>query len=127
MLLRNAAKTVAVGFVADIVIFFTKFFVVGVNTIGAYAFLAYNPSIFKVGVYDPTTTVFLVAVLTYMIVSVFFANYHLAIDTIFLSVLEDFDKNDGSAERPYFMTEKMLKILHARQAKDSQVHAVNQL
>lgn len=38
--------------------------------------------------------------------------YKIAIDTIFLSVLEDLDKNDGSHEKPYFMSSEMMEIMH---------------
>ena len=110
LLIRNAAKTFAVGFVADVVLFFTKIFVVGINAIGAYGYMVYNPKAFSNGVFDPTVTVVFVIVETYAIASCFFSNYQLAIDTIFLSVLEDLDKNDGSAARPYFMTDKMMKV-----------------
>jgi choline transporter-like protein 2/4/5 len=110
LLVRNAAKTFAVNFVADVVLLFTKVFVVGINAIGAYAFLIYNPKHFQNGVFDPTIPVVFVIVETFAIASCFFSNYQLAIDTIFLSVLEDMDKNDGSAARPYFMTDKMMKV-----------------
>lgn len=73
--------------------------------------MGYNPNAFKNGVFDPTVTVVFVIVETYAIASVFFSNYQLAIDTIFLSVLEDLDKNDGSPQRPYYMTDKMMKVL----------------
>ena len=108
LLIRNAAKTFAVGFVADVVLFFTKIFIVAANAIGAYAFMAYNPNAFKNGVFDPVITVVFVIVETFAIASIFFSNYQLAIDTIFLSVLEDLDKNDGSAQRPYHMSEKVI-------------------
>ena len=80
------------------------------NAIGAYAYLAFNPRAFPNGVFDPTITVVFVIIETYAIAGVFFFNYQLAIDTIFLSVLEDLDKNDGTPQRPYHMTERMKKV-----------------
>lgn len=35
----------------------------------------------------------------------------MAIDTIFLSALEDMEKNDGTYERPYYMPEKLRRVM----------------
>lgn len=35
----------------------------------------------------------------------------MAIDTIFLSALEDLEHNDGTDERPYYMPEKLRRIM----------------
>jgi hypothetical protein len=49
---------------------------------------------------------------SYMISSLLLGIYHNAIDAIFISVLEDLDKNDGSAAKPYFMSPEMKNIMH---------------
>ncbi|KAJ3360420.1 hypothetical protein HDU91_004599 [Kappamyces sp. JEL0680] len=112
LLLRNSAKTLAVSYVGDFALLLTKLVVVGINVIAAYGFLAYNLTVFPNPIYDPTLTLVLVGVESFIIVSLFFSNYTLAIDTIFLSALEDLDKNDGSSARPYYMRDELKKILH---------------
>ena len=36
--------------------------------------------------------------------SAFFGVYSMAVDTLFLCFLEDLERNDGSLEKPYFMS-----------------------
>ena len=43
--------------------------------------------------------------------SSFFAVYAMAVDTLFLCFLEDLERNDGSRERPYYMSTSLKKIL----------------
>ena len=35
----------------------------------------------------------------------------MAVDTLFLCFLVDLEQNDGSAEKPYFMSSNLMKIL----------------
>ena len=35
----------------------------------------------------------------------------MAVDTLFLCFLEDIERNDGSADKPYFMSSDLKKIL----------------
>ncbi|KAF4528128.1 hypothetical protein B566_EDAN016331, partial [Ephemera danica] len=55
--------------------------------------------------------VIIIGVGTYFIATVFFSVYNMAVDTLFLCFLEDCERNDGSAEKPYFMSSKLMKIL----------------
>ena len=48
---------------------------------------------------------------TYFIASCFFSVYAMAVDTLFLCFLVDLEQNDGSAEKPYFMSSNLMKIL----------------
>jgi choline transporter-like protein 2/4/5 len=46
-----------------------------------------------------------------MIFSSFFGVYAMAVDTLFLCFLEDLERNDGSMEKPYYMSKSLKKIL----------------
>uniref|UniRef100_A0A8C3YF87 Choline transporter-like protein n=1 Tax=Catagonus wagneri TaxID=51154 RepID=A0A8C3YF87_9CETA len=48
---------------------------------------------------------------SYLIAHGFFSIYAMCIETIFICFLEDLERNDGSTERPYFMSQSLLKIL----------------
>lgn len=61
--------------------------------------------------------VFLITVGVYFTASVFFSVYAMAVDTLFLSCLVDMEKNDGSREKPYFMTKSLRNILNLKQKK----------
>ena len=55
---------------------------------------------------------------TYFIASAFFSVYAMAVDTLFLCFLVDSEQNDGSAEKPYYMSSSLKKILSVKnQAK----------
>ena len=43
--------------------------------------------------------------------SCFFSVYSVAVDTLFLCLLEDLERNDGSLSKPYFMSKKLRKLV----------------
>jgi len=64
--------------------------------------------------------VIFLALVTYFIAACFFSVYAMAVDTLFLCFLVDSEKNDGSAEKPYYMSPSLMKILSVKnQAKYS--------
>ena len=48
---------------------------------------------------------------SYIIASSFFGVYAMAVDTLFLCFLEDLERNDGSPEKPYYMSKNLKTIL----------------
>ncbi|KAG1948409.1 choline transporter-like protein [Pimephales promelas] len=50
----------------------------------------------------------------YLIAHGFFSVYNMGVDTLFLCFLEDLERNDGSAEKPYFMSKNLMKILNKK-------------
>ena len=58
--------------------------------------------------YVPAT---MTGISSFLITSVFFKVLTAAIDTLFLCFLEDCDRNDGSSEKPYFMSKRLKKLL----------------
>uniref|UniRef100_A0A8C5A8U2 Choline transporter-like protein 4 n=1 Tax=Gadus morhua TaxID=8049 RepID=A0A8C5A8U2_GADMO len=53
-----------------------------------------------------------VAIGSYLIAHGFFSVYNMCVDTLFLCFLEDLERNDGSQERPYYMSKNLMKILN---------------
>jgi len=51
---------------------------------------------------------------TFFIANIFFGVYAMAVDTLFLCFLEDSERNDGSLERPYFMSKDLMNILRKK-------------
>jgi len=62
----------------------------------------------------------IIVVATYMVSSGFFSVYAMAVDTLFLCFLEDLETNDGSAEKPYFMSKNLMKVLGKTSEKEKQ-------
>ncbi|XP_032128539.1 choline transporter-like protein 2, partial [Sapajus apella] len=48
---------------------------------------------------------------SYLIAHGFFSVYGMCVDTLFLCFCEDLERNDGSQERPYFMSPELRDIL----------------
>ncbi|XP_065576123.1 choline transporter-like protein 2 isoform X1 [Artemia franciscana] len=54
---------------------------------------------------------------SYFITGAFFGVYAMAVDTMFLSFLIDCENNDGSEDRPYYMSKDLMEILGKRNMK----------
>jgi len=117
LLIRNALRLVAVDFIADFLLFVSKIAVTAMTGIGCYLFMTYYKSFAYNNVQFPFITVAFVSALAFMVSTAFFSIYHLAVDTIFFSFLEDSEKNDGSMERPYYMSDNLKKIIGASQSR----------
>ncbi|XP_055842030.1 choline transporter-like 2 isoform X3 [Episyrphus balteatus] len=112
LLMRNFLRVVAVDKVTDFLFFLSKLLLTGAAGVGTYYYLENRPS-------DPplnyvAVPITIVVIATFLITSVFFGVYSMAVDTLFLCFLEDCERNDGSEEKPYFMSKQLMKILHKR-------------
>eukprot|EP00054_Salpingoeca_dolichothecata_P015385 m.88649 g.88649 ORF g.88649 m.88649 type:complete len:654 (+) comp21466_c0_seq2:211-2172(+) len=64
-----------------------------------------------------------ICVFAYLIASTFIGVYRMAIDTIFICFCEDRSRNDGSRERPYYMSKSLQKYMsreERRTAKEAE-------
>ena len=57
------------------------------------------------------TPILFITIGTYFITSSFFSVYSMAVDTIFLSFLQDLNQNDGSPQKPYIMEKGKNQII----------------
>ncbi|XP_042853525.1 choline transporter-like protein 5 isoform X2 [Panthera tigris] len=115
LLMRNVLKVAVMDNVTDFVLILGKILVTG--CIGVLAFLLFTqrlPTIIE----GPTSlNYYWVPLLTviigsYLVAHGFFSVYAMCVDTIFICFLEDMERNDGSTERPYYMSQSLLKILN---------------
>ncbi|KAG8507897.1 Choline transporter-like protein 5, partial [Galemys pyrenaicus] len=127
LLMRNILKVAVVDKLTDFVLLLGKILVAG--CIGTLAFFLFTQRI-PVIVEGPTTlNYYWVPLLTvilgsYLIAHGFFSVYAMCIETIFLcfckflvynseqEALEDVERNEGTTERPYYMSQTLLKILN---------------
>jgi len=49
----------------------------------------------------------LIGILAYAIATAFMSVYEMAVDTMLLCFCEDTERNDGSAEKPYYMSDSL--------------------
>lgn len=64
------------------------------------------------------TPVILITIATFFIASAFFDVYNMAVDTLFFCFLEDSERNDGSAEKPFYMSKNLSDILNKSNKKE---------
>ncbi|XP_062126376.1 choline transporter-like 2 [Drosophila sulfurigaster albostrigata] len=109
LLMRNFLRVVTLDQVTDFLFFLSKVLLTGGAGVATYYFLDNNPSVIQLNHKAVPTTVVVIA--AFLITSVFFGVYSMAVDTLFLCFLEDCERNDGTPEKPYFMSKQLMKIL----------------
>ncbi|PAA61884.1 hypothetical protein BOX15_Mlig017017g8, partial [Macrostomum lignano] len=112
LILRNIVRVAVVDKVADFVLFISKLVIV--CTIVAIFNLFMHPHdepMTKSGAAHSYSVPILIMVFTYFCACLFLSVYNMGVDTMFLCFLEDLERNDGSAEKPYFMPESLMDIL----------------
>ena len=112
LLLRNALRVAAVNGVTAFLLFIGKLFVVGIIGVGSFFwFDRYVSDVDDVQLSYSVVPIVVCVIGAWAVAALFFSVYDMAIDTIFFCFLEDSERNDGSAEKPYYMSENLRDIL----------------
>uniref|UniRef100_A0A2D4LPR8 Choline transporter-like protein n=2 Tax=Micrurus spixii TaxID=129469 RepID=A0A2D4LPR8_9SAUR len=114
LLMRNIIRVAVLDKVTDFLFFLGKILIVG--SVGILAFFFFTQRIKLIQYTAPTLNYYWVPILTvivgsYLIAHGFFSVYAMCVDTLFLCFLEDLERNDGSTEKPYFMSSHLRKLL----------------
>ncbi|XP_037700281.1 choline transporter-like protein 4 isoform X2 [Choloepus didactylus] len=116
LLMRNIVRVVVLDKVTDLLLLFGKLLVVG--GVGVLSFFFFSGRIQGLGkdFENPHLNYYWLPIMTsilgaYVIASGFFSVFGMCVDTLFLCFLEDLERNDGSLERPYYMSKALLQIL----------------
>lgn len=120
LLMRNIIRVAVLDKVTDFLFLLGKLLIVG--SVGILAFFFFTHRIRIVQDTAPPLNYYWVPILTviigsYLIAHGFFSVYGMCVDTLFLCFLEDLERNDGSAERPYFMSSTLKKLLNKTNKK----------
>ncbi|KAM6219166.1 choline transporter-like protein 2 isoform 2-T2 [Rhynchocyon petersi] len=120
LLMRNIIRVAVLDKVTDFLFLLGKLLVVG--SVGILAFFFFTHRIKIVQDTAPPLNYYWVPILTviigsYLIAHGFFSVYGMCVDTLFLCFLEDLERNDGSAERPYFMSPNLKRLLNKTNKK----------
>jgi hypothetical protein len=67
----------------------------------------------------------LAIIFAYLVASLFIGVFEMVVDTIFICFCEDGERNDGSMERPYFMSDNLMKFMR-RQDRRAQKRTLSQ-
>uniref|UniRef100_A0A3B3S1C2 Choline transporter-like protein n=1 Tax=Paramormyrops kingsleyae TaxID=1676925 RepID=A0A3B3S1C2_9TELE len=114
LLMRNVIRVAVLDKVTDFLLFLGKLLIVG--AVGILSFFFFSGKIKGTDNVVPHLNYYWVPILTlvvgsYLIAHGFFSVYAMCVDTLFLCFCEDLERNDGSEERPYFMSPKLRDIL----------------
>nr|XP_015826674.2 choline transporter-like protein 2 isoform X2 [Nothobranchius furzeri] len=114
LLMRNIVRVAVLDKVTDFLLFLGKLLIVGI--VGIFSFFFFSGRIRAVEDAAPALNYYWVPILTvvfgaYLIAHGFFSVYAMCVDTLFLCFCEDLERNDGSSERPYFMSLELHEIL----------------
>ncbi|CAK6962914.1 choline transporter-like protein 2 isoform X2 [Scomber scombrus] len=114
LLMRNIIRVAVLDKVTDFLLFLGKLLIVGI--VGIFSFFFFSGRIRAVEQATPSLNYYWVPIMTvvvgsYLIAHGFFSVYAMCVDTLFLCFLEDLERNDGTAERPYFMSQSLLNLL----------------
>uniref|UniRef100_A0A914XSY3 Choline transporter-like protein n=1 Tax=Plectus sambesii TaxID=2011161 RepID=A0A914XSY3_9BILA len=122
LLARNIVRVVVLDKVTDFLLFLGKFGItIGMGILSFYYFsgkwIIHGFLTISLNYYFVPVAIVIIG--TYFICDAFFDVYEMAVDTTFLCFLEDSERNDGSPEKPYFMSKELLRIL----GKENNFHA----
>uniref|UniRef100_H3AA30 Choline transporter-like protein n=1 Tax=Latimeria chalumnae TaxID=7897 RepID=H3AA30_LATCH len=114
LLMRNIIRVAVLDKVTDFLFFMGKLLIVG--SVGIFAFFFFSHRIERIQDTAPSLNYYWVPILTvvvgsYLIAHGFFSVYGMCVDTLFLCFCEDLERNDGSPERPYYMSPELHDIL----------------
>lgn len=119
LLMRNIIRVVVLDKVTDLLLFFGKLLVVG--GVGVLSFFFFSGRIRLPGstFQSESLNYYWMPIITvifgsYLIAHGFFSVYNMCVDTLFLCFLEDLERNDGSTQKPYFMSKSLMKILNKK-------------
>ncbi|XP_067315136.1 choline transporter-like protein 2 isoform X1 [Pseudorasbora parva] len=114
LLMRNIVRVVVLDKVTDFLLFLGKLLIVGI--VGICSFFFFTGKFKVVQDIAPSLNYYWVPILTvvfgsYLIAHGFFSVYAMCVDTLFLCFCEDLERNDGSSDKPFFMSPELHQIL----------------
>lgn len=121
LIIRNMVRVAVLDKVTDFLLFLGKLVITSVVAISSFWYFSGGLSQqVPLDLAEPKLNYYFVPVIiitigAYFIASCFFSVYAMAVDTLFLCFLVDLEKNDGSKEKPYFMSKKLMSILNLKQ------------
>ncbi|XP_065149779.1 choline transporter-like protein 2 isoform X2 [Paramisgurnus dabryanus] len=126
LLMRNIVRVAVLDKVTDFLLFLGKLLIVGI--VGICSFFFFTGKIKLVEEAAPSLNYYWVPILTvvfgsYLIAHGFFSVYAMCVDTLFLCFCEDLERNDGSSDKPFFMSPELHKILSLEPSADEADHA----
>ena len=121
LMISNPLRALVLNGVTDFVLFLGRLLITA--AIGVLGFYFFSKNLYidpkYAYVFAPTLHYYWVPLITviigtFFISKTFFTVYEMAVDTLFLCAMKDLDVHDGTWEKPYFMSVKLLKLLDVK-------------
>uniref|UniRef100_A0A915K2S9 Choline transporter-like protein n=1 Tax=Romanomermis culicivorax TaxID=13658 RepID=A0A915K2S9_ROMCU len=115
LLTKNIVRVVVLNHITAYLLFIGKFVVTFISGLIAYFYFMgriENMKDLVANLNYPYFPIIVITVAAYYVCSSFFDVYDMAVDTIFLCFLEDCERHDGSSRKPYYMSERLKRILN---------------
>ncbi|KAH8851205.1 Choline transporter-like protein 2 [Schistosoma japonicum] len=125
LLSRNLVRLVVVDKVTDFILFIGKLVIVG--SVGGMAYIYLEGILIglRPNLHYTFAPLCIIILCSYLVASLFSNVFETGVETTFLCFLEDLERNDGSAEKPYFMSTNLLQILGKYNRKPNGSHDKN--
>ncbi|XP_056459537.1 choline transporter-like protein 5-B isoform X1 [Gadus chalcogrammus] len=124
LLMRNVVRVAVLDKVTDFLLFLGKLLISG--SVGVLAFFFFTRKIPVIQEEVPSLNYYWVPLLTvifgsYLVAHGFFNVYAMCVDTLFLCFLEDLETNDGSAARPFFMSNSLKNLFNKSNSRQPNI------
>jgi solute carrier family 44 (choline transporter-like protein), member 2/4/5 len=114
LVMRNCLRLLVLDNVTGFILFVGKLIVAALVGVSAYfAFKTGIPLLEKevMNLHYFYVPVIVCILGSWFVASLFFDVYGFAVDTLFFCVMEDLERNDGSPDKPYFMSKDLMEVL----------------
>ncbi|XP_059923927.1 choline transporter-like protein 5-B isoform X2 [Gadus macrocephalus] len=124
LLMRNVVRVAVLDKVTDFLLFLGKLLISG--SVGVLAFFFFTRKIPVIQEEVPSLNYYWVPLLTvifgsYLVAHGFFNVYAMCVDTLFLCFLEDLETNDGSAARPFYMSNSLKNLFNKSNSRQPNI------
>jgi len=110
LIFRNILRVATINTIGDFMLFLGKVFISATATMIGFVILDSDKSGDN-GVQSPLYPSIIIFIISYAIASAFMAVYEMAIDTILLCFCEDCERNDGSVNNPFYMSDSLRQFV----------------
>ncbi|XP_070212819.1 choline transporter-like protein 2 [Littorina saxatilis] len=115
LIMRNVFQTVIVDKVSDFIMILSRLLLTGAAATGSYIWFHQRLQLEMMEDspdFDHALVPVIVMVFgTILLTANVFSVYDMAVNTLFLCFLEDLERNNGSVQKPYYMSKSLLKLL----------------
>ncbi|CAF1609956.1 unnamed protein product [Didymodactylos carnosus] len=108
-MLSNCLRFFVITQLTELILICGTITICSLNAFLFYRYLIYTNQLNQLII--PWAPMVVLIALNYLIISICFSTFDMAVKTIFICFLEDLDINDGTVERPYVMNNDLLNLI----------------